>query len=289
MVILPVTEKMNDGKTHAYFSWAANHSWVPPLYFDHFDKVPTNLTYANVTTPAPSLAVHDPVHAHLDQFNNSSPRPWVRPDFVVKADDDSFVMLAELEARLRVELYKDPLPPPQPPIVRKQTTSPLNAREDTENAQVVKDNQISAYFNFSLPSYLSRLPPVLAAAAPAPVSPSSPLSMDPLVFWGYLVKNRLHQFMAGELYALTWALVDWVAKDPTVKTMTRGAEDKQTAKWIKSHPQADEIRWASERCYMYDHPRAGTVYVFSYLMGRSGTNIGAATRMDSSSHPKSLG
>lgn len=31
------------------------------------------------------------------------PEQWVAPDFVIKADDDSFVMLAELEGRLRVE------------------------------------------------------------------------------------------------------------------------------------------------------------------------------------------
>ncbi|KAJ7243979.1 hypothetical protein C8J57DRAFT_57805 [Mycena rebaudengoi] len=37
-------------------------------------------------------------------------------------------------------------------------------------------------------------------------------SGDPLVYWGYLITNRLHRFMAGELYALSWSLVDWVAK-----------------------------------------------------------------------------
>ena len=113
IVILPIQENMNNGKTHAFFSWAANHSWVPPIYFDNFDKVPKDFTYLNATNPAPALATHDPVHAHRDRLDGS-PQPWVRPDFVVKADDDSFVMLAELEARLRVELHKDPLPPPLP-------------------------------------------------------------------------------------------------------------------------------------------------------------------------------
>jgi hypothetical protein len=31
----------------------------------------------------------------------------VRPDFVVKVDDDSFVVLAELEARLRIALHEN--------------------------------------------------------------------------------------------------------------------------------------------------------------------------------------
>ena len=85
-----------------------------------------------------------------------------------------------------------------------------------------------------------------------------PPATDPLIYWGYLVKNR---FMAGELYALSWSLVDWVATDTTVKGMVKGAEDKQVAKWMRVHPQAQEIRWKSEKCWIYDHPKAGTVYV----------------------------
>ncbi|RDX55809.1 hypothetical protein OH76DRAFT_1396153 [Lentinus brumalis] len=256
MIILPITESMNHGKTHAFFSWAANHSWVPPLYYDDFTQVPTNFTYLNASAPAPALASHDPLPAHKDQAINSPPKPWVRPDFVVKADDDSFVMLAELEARLRVELHKEPLPPPPPP---QSKVSPQVQPRDGNEAQVLDYNQIAAYFDFSLPSYVTRTPPTLAAL---PTVPAEPPSRDPLVFWGYLVKNR---FMAGELYALSYALVDWVANDPLVKTMTRGAEDKQTSKWIRAHPRAEQVRWSSERCWIYDHPRAGTVYSHGFL------------------------
>lgn len=102
--------------------------------------------------------------------------------------------------------------------------------------------------------------------------PHSPLPQtraqvnDPLIYWGYLVTNRLHKFMAGELYGLSWSLVEWVAKDPGVKGLTKGAEDKQTAKWMKLHPRASEVRWASERCWIYDHPRSGTVYAFLLLL-----------------------
>ncbi|KAI8995675.1 hypothetical protein BD414DRAFT_249332 [Trametes punicea] len=261
MVILPVQENMNSGKTYAFFSWAANHSWVPPLYQDNFTRMPEEFSYSNVTSPPPVLASHDPPLAHQDQLRSATPQPWVRPDFVVKADDDSFVMLAELEARLRVELYKDPLPPP-PPSDRKQQSSQqsqLRGRSDQEPA-ILDLDQIASYFDFALPSYATRTPPTLVAAPPA--KSAEPPSRDPLVFWGYLVKNR---FMAGELYALSFALVDWVSNDPIVKTMVRGAEDKQTSKWIRSHPRAEEVRWSSERCWIYDHPRAGTVYSHGFL------------------------
>ncbi|KAI0335219.1 hypothetical protein GY45DRAFT_1366804 [Cubamyces sp. BRFM 1775] len=262
IVILPVQENMNSGKTHAFFSWAANHSWVPPLYQDDFARMPEEFSYTNATIPAPPiLASHDPVWAHRDQLK-PSPQPWVRPDFVVKADDDSFVMLAELEARLRVELYKEPLPPPPPPSVRKQSTSQqslLRPRSDDDPA-ILDFNQIASYFDFAIAPYATRTPPTLAAISSE--VPAEPPSRDPLVFWGYLVKNR---FMAGELYALSFALVDWVSKDPAVKAMTRGAEDKQTSKWIRAHPQAEQVRWSSERCWIYDHPRAGTVYSHGFL------------------------
>ncbi|KAI1797929.1 hypothetical protein LXA43DRAFT_877442 [Ganoderma leucocontextum] len=259
MVILPISENMNNGKTHAFLSWAANNSWVPPIYHDGYNKIPTNFTYLNTTNSAPALAHHDPVYAHRDQLINSPPRRWVRPDFVVKADDDSFVMLAELEARLRVELYKDPLPPPPPPVWRNpQWRQQVQQRGD--DPAILDYNQIASYFNLSLPSYLTRQP-TLAALSPVTAT-DEPASPDPLVFWGYLVKNR---FMAGELYALSYSLVDWISKDPLVKTMTRGAEDKQTSKWIRAHPRAGQVRWSSERCWIYDHPRAGTVYSHGFL------------------------
>jgi len=79
--------------------------------------------------------------------------------------------------------------------------------------------------------------------------------------------------MAGELYALSWSLVDWVAKDTIVKGMTKGAEDKQTAKWMRLHPYASDIRWTNERCWIYDHPRAGTVYSHGFLFPSEVTRV----------------
>jgi len=76
------------------------------------------------------------------------------------------------------------------------------------------------------------------------------------------VKRR---FMAGEMYALSWSLVDWVSKEPAVKGLVNGAEDKQTAKWMRLHPRAAQVRWVAERCWIYDHPRSGTVYSHGFL------------------------
>jgi hypothetical protein len=195
-------ENMNGGKSHAYFTWAASHAWVPPPSNNSGSAI---FSYSNTVSPPPPPARHDPAVGE--------PRDWVRPDFVAKVDDDAFVMLAELESRLRVQLYD---------VVR--ASSP--------DWQPTQDESTSEL-----------------------VPHASPLE-DPLIYWGYLVKN---QFMAGELYSLSFSLVNWVANAPVVKTMTKGAEDKQTAKWMRSHPRAGEVRWASERCWIYDHPRAGTV------------------------------
>jgi hypothetical protein len=194
---------MNDGKSHSYFTWTAAHAWVPPLYGNYAN--PPSYSYSNETTSPPPLAPHDPIQAHEDAASRS-PRPWVRPDFVVKVDDDAFLMLAELEGRLRHELHLQPK---------------ANATSFHPSLQTETD--------------------------------------DPLIYWGYMVSNRLHRFMAGELYALTWRIVTWVASDPVVRTMIQGAEDKQTSKWMRLHPRATDIRWSSERCWIYDHPRAGSV------------------------------
>ncbi|KAF8642320.1 hypothetical protein AX16_009590 [Volvariella volvacea WC 439] len=220
IVILPIAENMNGGKTHSFFSWASLNAWVPPVYYTNL-TTPT-LSYSNQSAPPPPLASHDPLQASRDR-SNERPQPWVRPDYVVKVDDDSFVMLAELETRLRVELH----------------TAQGAMKEAAASRALMSHN----------------------------------ITQDPLVYWGYLVTNRLHQFMAGELYALSWSLVDWAAKDPTVKTLTRGAEDKQTAKWMRLHPQASQIRWTSERCWIYDHPRGGTVYSHGFLFPSEATRV----------------
>ncbi|KAJ9104532.1 hypothetical protein QFC21_002028 [Naganishia friedmannii] len=112
-----------------------------------------------------------------------------RPDYIVKADEDSFLVLGELERRLRVAPRK-------------------------------------------------------------------------LTYWGYLVKDL---FMAGECYAMSYDLAYFIGKAETFETMTRGAEDKLVARWMRMHPRREEISWVSEKCWIYDHPKAGTVYAHGYL------------------------
>ncbi|KAL0581634.1 hypothetical protein V5O48_000450 [Marasmius crinis-equi] len=218
IIVLPTQENMNNGKTHAYYSWAAENAWVPPVYVST-PTPPAKYSYSHEHSSPPSLPPHDPIQAFRDRATGSA-KDWVRPDFVVKVDDDAFIMLAELEARLRLELHAKPSDP------------------DT-----------------------------------VPHFPSSSPFHDPLIYWGYLVTNRLHRFMAGELYTLSWSLVDYVANDPAVRHLTKGKEDKQTAKWMKIHPKAQLVRWVSERCWIYDHPRAGTVYAHGFLFPSEATRV----------------
>ncbi|KZT02672.1 glycosyltransferase family 31 protein [Laetiporus sulphureus 93-53] len=274
MIILPVAENMNNGKTYAYFSWAAQHAWVPPLYFDTFERVPQGLSYANKAHYVGAPAAHDPIQARQD-FATGHPQLWVRPDYVVKTDDDSFVILAELEARLRVELHAKPQKHPRADNGTEFSTSASasdsqGSFDSTILAQSasILDSATTPDLTFSAASTAARVDAFVApTTTQTERAPSSPVnealsSTDPLIFWGYLVKNR---FMAGELYALSWSLVDWIAHDPQVAELKKGAEDKQTSKWMRLHPRADEVRWTSERCWIYDHPRASTVYSHGFL------------------------
>lgn len=265
IVIVPMHENMNAGKSHAYFTWASSNAFVPApvTAFPSSSSSPVNdppsFSYSNATFPPPLLADHDPIQVWQERASGRI-RPWVRPDFVVKADDDAFVMLAELESRLRVRLHDEVKPVGTPP----------HDDDDEDDHPIPESSPKRGKGISSSPSHSStsdvRTPTedtIVDHPAPTVSNPSfheasvpKRTEDDPLIYWGYLVKNR---FMAGELYALSWALVDWVARDPVVKTKIKGAEDKQTAKWVMMHPKAHQVKWASERCWIYDHPRAGTV------------------------------
>ncbi|KAF9229255.1 hypothetical protein BS17DRAFT_689450 [Gyrodon lividus] len=241
IVVLPCPENMNSGKSHAYFTWAAQNAWVPPIYRNTSIPAP-NFTYSEQTSSAPRPAPHDP-HLAWEDHASGHPRLWTRPDFIGKVDDDAFVMLAELESRMRLELHA-------------KGQSPYGTRDNTTYIGLDSLNtELSSAPNSNVDSMPKR--------DPGP-------TQDPLVYWGYLVKDR---FMGGELYGLSWSLVDWISKDPTIKGLTKGAEDKQTAKWMALHPQAGQIRWSTERCWFYDHPRAGTVYSHGFLFPSHVTRV----------------
>lgn len=217
---------MNAGKSHSYFSWAAENAWVPPVYVNTSIPVP-HFTYSVQSSPAPRPAPHDS-HFAWEDYASGQPSPWVRPDFVAKVDDDAFVILAELESRMRLELH----------------AKGHNPYGFSDNATSVPTDPPSSQFLTPVESSIDVTPKQVGTL------------QDPLVYWGYLVKDT---FMAGELYGLSWSLVTWISQDTAVKGLTKGAEDKQTAKWMNLHPQAAQIRWTGERCWIYDHPRAGTV------------------------------
>lgn len=71
--------------------------------------------------------------------------------------------------------------------------------------------------------------------------------------------------MAGEAYGMSMDLVNFIATSPRVQQVTRGKEDKLVSRWMRMHPQATAITWITEKCWMYDHPKAGTVYSHGFL------------------------
>ncbi|OCF37721.1 hypothetical protein I316_00848 [Kwoniella heveanensis BCC8398] len=180
ILLLDIEENMNSGKTHAFFSWAAENATVP------------DWEYPSQVAPTEQNDSDSDSGEDKAVANERAKPIWKgekRPSYVVKADDDSFIMLAELEKRLRV--------------------APRNK-----------------------------------------------------AFWGYLVKNS---FMAGECYALSFDLVKYIGASPALRTLTHGKEDKLVAKWMNMHPEREQIVWLTERCWIYDHPKAGTVYSHGFL------------------------
>lgn len=71
--------------------------------------------------------------------------------------------------------------------------------------------------------------------------------------------------MGGEAYALSADLVQYIATYSPLLPFLNGAEDQRVGKWMRLHPQANQINWISERCYIYDHPKAGTTYSHGFL------------------------
>ncbi len=128
-----MTENMNAGKTHAFFSWASENATVPDYEWVETRRNPA-LEHSSMHPPLPRRTYAQDGMAMLNQLNgvtlDGEDSPWdqvdadeelpahvnlqqqhvlksvyrgeKRPDYVVKADEDSFIMLGELERRLRV-------------------------------------------------------------------------------------------------------------------------------------------------------------------------------------------
>ncbi|KAI7951314.1 hypothetical protein MJO28_006998 [Puccinia striiformis f. sp. tritici] len=178
IVVLDIQENMNRGKTYAFLNWASENATIP-VYFHPLHE------------PKPKTGVNGigGVMARSGMETVNVGVGFKKADFVVKADDDSFIVLSELERHLRV----------------------------------------------------------------------APRTMT---YWGYLIRNL---FMGGECYALSADLVRYVASSEKVLDHVTGAEDKKVAKWMRIHPNASQINWVTERCWIYDHPKAGTTYAHGFL------------------------
>lgn len=83
-----------------------------------------------------------------------------------------------------------------------------------------------------------------------------------LTHWGYLVNNW---FMAGECYAVSLDLAEYISTSPEVAQHVNGKEDKRMSQWLHAHPEREKITWVSEKTWIYDHPRAPTVYSHGFL------------------------
>jgi hypothetical protein len=84
VILLDMPENMNSGKTHAFLSWAAENATVPDWEY------PSHRRHVNA-----SDGQDESLEAPIWRGEKS-------PAYVVKADEDSFIMLGELERRLRV-------------------------------------------------------------------------------------------------------------------------------------------------------------------------------------------
>ncbi len=89
IVILDTDENMNKGKTLEYFRWAAANATVPVVVADPLDSE----SEENDADATP----------RVDPDSVARNVRWKMADYVVKADDDAFIVLSELERHLRLQ------------------------------------------------------------------------------------------------------------------------------------------------------------------------------------------
>jgi len=108
IVILDMEENMNSGKTHKYFSWAAENAMV-----SDFDFVQSSNRTLTGSRKAEGFAlveeradIHSRLHASLDPMAQPIYKGEKRPDYIFKADDDALIILGEMERKLRASPRK---------------------------------------------------------------------------------------------------------------------------------------------------------------------------------------
>lgn len=102
LVVLDMDENMNRGKTHAFFRWAAENATVPFLRAVD-DEQQQSATFLG------ERGLHGNGHGQTREVLGGSAEQaqryqvlWKKADYVVKADDDAYLILEELERHLRV-------------------------------------------------------------------------------------------------------------------------------------------------------------------------------------------
>ncbi|EPQ32409.1 uncharacterized protein PFL1_00605 [Pseudozyma flocculosa PF-1] len=109
LVILDMEENMNRGKTHAFFKWAADNATVPflrPVGGQQAQLWQSNVEqFGGGGSGGVGGGSFGQTHEVARGSGESEERyevAWKKADYVVKADDDAFIVLEELERHLRV-------------------------------------------------------------------------------------------------------------------------------------------------------------------------------------------
>lgn len=63
-------------------------------------------------------------------------------------------------------------------------------------------------------------------------------------------------FMAGWAYGLSMDLVEYIHTSDFVRAHQTRVEDQRVGDWMRSHPEANKIVWVSDRCWLYEYPKA---------------------------------
>ena len=109
----------------------------------------------------------------------------MRPQYVIKADDDSFVMLSELEARLRLEWYTA--------LEEAVSLTPSDSAADWDPSRTAPANSSPTKVPVRMPqgstSHMLMKAPSTAAitrywAPESAMNEEGVKSIDPMVYWG---------------------------------------------------------------------------------------------------------
>lgn len=108
IIVLDMDETQSARKTHGFYKWAAENATIPflrPIAPARGLNYTVSNTYIPSATAPGGLSNWDHSSQAADDAHDERLRyqvAWKKVDYVVKADDDSFIVLDELERHLRV-------------------------------------------------------------------------------------------------------------------------------------------------------------------------------------------